>query len=110
MPPRSPGPPKQPKTFWAPCPKKITPRTTRTMSRDFEAKVPKSMSMARSYAPASPLSTSIAEGAGRLTGPRPRSTIAADGDRPARQYRHGLGREQGDRARDRGEARRRGRE
>src|SRR6266545_3847685 len=45
---RSLGPPKQPKTFWASCAKKITPRTTRTMRRDFEAKVPKSISMAPS--------------------------------------------------------------
>src|SRR5512144_1005022 len=48
MTPRSPGPPNQPKTFWAPWAKKITPRKTRTMRRGFEAKVPKSISMARS--------------------------------------------------------------
>src|SRR4029077_213654 len=46
MTPRSPGPPNQPNTFWAPCATKITPRTTRTMRRDVDAKVPKSMSMA----------------------------------------------------------------
>src|ERR1700730_12984381 len=45
MTPRSPGPPNQPKTFWAPWAKKITPSTTRTMSSGREAKVPRSMSM-----------------------------------------------------------------
>src|SRR5260370_42264471 len=45
MTPRSPGPPYQPNTFWAPCAKKMTPRTTRTIRRDFEANVPKSMSI-----------------------------------------------------------------
>src|SRR6266567_185462 len=45
MTPRNPGPPNQPKTFWAPCAKKMTPSTTRTMSSGREAKVPRSTSM-----------------------------------------------------------------
>src|SRR5438094_229751 len=45
MTPRNPGPPNQPKTFWAPCAQKTTPSATRTMSSGRETKVPRSTSM-----------------------------------------------------------------
>ncbi len=50
-----PPPPNQPKTFWAPWAKKITPSPSRTTRCDQEGYVPKTRSLKSSMAPPRPL-------------------------------------------------------